>query len=89
MPQIEMLQHYCGYRNGNVDWLAGELHDVDDETAADLVERKYARLREVAEQLSADKPDTLATKVLDEPTTRAGKASETLGKIMRDKSAKK
>lgn len=80
MAQIEMLQHYCGFRNGNADWLPGEIHEVDDDTAADLIERKYAKERTVAEQLTAD-PAT--TKKLEAPEpTPAGKASQETTDLM-------
>lgn len=44
--KIKMIQHYCGYQNNNTDWWPEQQYttpdDLSEESARDLVERKYA-----------------------------------------------
>jgi len=70
--QIKMIQHYCGYLNGNADFWPDEVkavpNDVTEEAAKELIDRKYA--------VDATPPDNM---------TRTGQAMEETAKVMRGK----
>jgi hypothetical protein len=70
MSQIKMIQHYCGYLNGNQTWWPDEVkaipNDLSEENAKQLVERGYAEYANPIENIAPE--STRAAKAMDKTT---------------------